>query len=98
MLATRLYGEFLFIDDTFSEKSKQLLELAANSGDLKAMNMLGRMYSHRWGEKRGQKEFDLAHSWFEKAKNNGYDSQPFIDELNEKKKHYLEELDEKNNK
>jgi TPR repeat protein len=96
VLAIKAYGVFLFVLDHFSEKAKTLLEQAAGNNDSGAMHMLGRMYSHRWSDNRGDTEFELAHSWFEKAKQNGYKSQSFIDELDEKKKNYLERITKEN--
>jgi TPR repeat protein len=94
VLAFIAYGAFLFTIDTFSEKSKTLLEQAANKNDSTAMYWLGKMYAHRWSDNRGDIEFNLAHSWLEKAKLNGYKSQEFIDGLNEKHRYYLEKLEE----
>ncbi|MFT5299025.1 MAG: TPR repeat protein [Colwellia sp.] len=98
VLAIRVFGIFLFVLDTFSEKSKNLLERAAKENDSSAMYWLGKMYAHRWSDKRGDIEFNLAHSWLEKAKKNGYKSQEFIDGLNEMKKNYLERIAKENSK
>ena len=94
VLAVKAYGVFLFIIDTFSEKSKILLEQAANKNDSAAMYWLGKMYAYRWSDNRGNIEFNLAHSWLERAKLNGFKSQEFIDELNLKHRYYLEKLEE----
>ena len=92
LIALKHYGIFLFMIDTFSEKSKNLLEQASNMNDSSAMYWLGKMYAHRWSDNRGENEFELALIWLEKAKLNGYDSQLFIDKLNKKKQYYLESL------
>lgn len=94
ILAVKSYGIFLFMMDTFSEKSKTLLEQAANNNDSVAMYWLGKMYAYRWSDNRGDMEFELAQTWLEKAKLNGYKSQEFIDLLNEKHGYYLEKLEE----
>jgi TPR repeat protein len=96
LIAIKQYGLFLFMFDKFSPKADKLLNQVAETGDSDAMNWLGKLYSHRWGENRSDTDFNLAHSWFEKAKLNGYKSQPLIDELNEKKKNYLERIAEEN--
>jgi TPR repeat protein len=89
LIAIKQYGLFLFMFDKFSPKAAKLLNQIAETGDSDAMNWLGKLYSHRWGENRSDSDFNIAHTWFEKAKLNGYKSQPLIDELNEKKKNYL---------
>jgi len=96
ILAVKAYGIFLFMMDTFSEKSKILLEQAANKNDSSAMYWLGKMYAYRWSDNKRDVEFDLAHSWLEKAKLHGYKSQEFIDGLNERKKNYLERIAKEN--
>jgi TPR repeat protein len=96
LIAIKHYGIYLFMIDTFSSKADKLLSQAAESGDSEAMYWLGKMFAHRWSDNRGNTEFELAHSWLEKAKQNGYKSQSFIDELDEKKKNYLEGLAKEN--
>ncbi|MFT5297849.1 MAG: TPR repeat protein [Colwellia sp.] len=96
LIAIKHYGIYLFMIDTFSSKADELLSQAAENGDSEAMYWLGKMYAHRWSDNRGNIEFDLAYSWLEKAKLNGYKSQEFIDGLNERKKNYLERIAEEN--
>jgi TPR repeat protein len=96
LIAIKHYGIYLFMIDTFSSKADKLLSQAAESGDSEAMYWLGKMYAHRWSDNRGDIEFNLAHSWLEKAKQNGYKSQKFIDGLNERKKNYLERIAKEN--
>jgi len=98
LIAIKHYGIYLFMIDTFSSKADELLSQAAENGDSEAMYWLGKMYAHRWSDNRGNIEFDLAHSWLEKAKLNGYKSQEFIDGLNERKKNYLERIAKENSK
>jgi TPR repeat protein len=98
LIAIKQYGLFLFMFDKFSPMADKLLNQVAETGDSDAMNWLGKLYAHRWGENRGDTEFNLAHSWFEKAKQNGYKSQSFIDELDEKKKNYLARIAKENSK
>ncbi|MBA6352953.1 tetratricopeptide repeat protein [Colwellia sp. BRX9-1] len=96
IMALKQYGIFLFMIDTFSAKADKLLSQVAESGDSEAMYWLGKMYAHRWNDNKGDVEFELAHSWLEKAKLNGYKSQEFIDGLNERKKNYLERIAKEN--
>jgi TPR repeat protein len=98
LIAFKYYGLFLFMVDTFSPKAEDFLSKVSESGDIEAMYWLGKMYAHRWSDNRGDYEFNLAHSWLEKAKVNGYKSQQFINGLNERKKNYLKRIAKENSK
>ncbi|MBA6379132.1 MULTISPECIES: tetratricopeptide repeat protein [unclassified Colwellia] len=98
LIAFKYYGLFLFMVDTFSPKAENFLSKVSESGDIEAMYWVGKMYAHRWSDNRGDYEFNLAHSWLEKAKLNGYKSQQFINCLNERKKNYLKRIAKENSK
>ncbi|MBA6365432.1 sel1 repeat family protein [Colwellia sp. BRX8-4] len=98
LIVFKYYGLFLFMVDTFSPKAEDFLSKVSESGDIEAMYWLGKMYAHRWSDNRGDYEFNLAHSWLEKAKVNGYKSQQFINGLNERKKNYLKRIAKENSK